>query len=137
MRSHFMRSIIVLALVLVGFGGTTLAQAPLQKAPCPISPEQIKQGVETIRAQDLGPVHVSLCDGSIYVGSISEIRPHSFALQTGHNQFVQINYTNVKGIGVDRYLRGPSRSEKVGRLIEHYLLLPFTIIQCLLAGCGS
>jgi hypothetical protein len=65
------------------------------------------------------------------------MKPESFTLKTIKNQLIQINYASVQAIGIARYSFEPSRSETVGRRIEHWLFLPFTILQCLLFGCGS
>lgn len=138
MLIRFIRSIIGLVLVQAALGGIALAQAPPQQAPniAPCGGLEQKD-IEPYRGDECGPITVLLCDGSIYVGSISEMKPDSFSLNTGKNQLVQINYATVTAISLGRPFLAPSRSEKAASIIEHFLTLPFIILRCLLEGCGS
>jgi len=138
MPSNLVRSIKILVLFHIVALGLAQAQTRPNQNNCGQTGGGFKQqDVKNFQRVDRGPIGVTLCDGSIFIGEISELNSDSFTMKTGKNQFVQIHYALVKQIGLQRYILGPSRSEKVGRQIEHILFLPFTIVQCLIASCGS
>jgi hypothetical protein len=137
MQSYLVRSIKLFVLFLLVVLGLAQAQArPIQNNCGQTGGGLKQQDVKNFQGVDRGPIGVTLCDGSIFIGEISELNSDSFTVKTGKNQFVQINYTLVRLIEMP-YAVGPSRSEKVGRQIEFYLFLPFRIVQCLIASCGS
>jgi hypothetical protein len=136
MPSRFMRSIFALVLAQAVFG--TVAQSQAQQAPDTATCGGMEQkDIEPFRGDGRGQISVLLCDGSIYVGIISEMKPDSFSLNTGKNKLVHINYATVTAISLGRPFLTPSRSEKAASIIEHFLTLPFIILQCLLESCGS
>jgi hypothetical protein len=138
MPTRFTRFAFAPLLVISLVGEAAIAQTQPQQNPSPTQCGGLEQKDIKPFAEDAGePIAVAVCDGHVYVGSIFEMKPKSFTLKTKENQFVQIDYASVTEIAIARAFFGPSRAEKIGQLIEHYLLLPFTILQCLLASCGS
>ncbi|HUK31642.1 MAG TPA: hypothetical protein VLV89_11050 [Candidatus Acidoferrum sp.] len=122
MLAHFIRSIVVLVLAQAVFGGIALAQAPPQQSPCSLAPQGMTQKqVKSFRKSDRKPITISLCDGSTYEGSISEMEADTFTLKTTRNQVVQISYANVKEI---TFLPSPS-SQSLG---ETAVLIPIAIL---------
>src|ERR1700722_19897175 len=105
-----MQSVLVCSIkVLVVFHIFALGMAQAQTHPNQTNCGQAggglkQQDVKRIQASDQGPIGVALCDGTIYTGDISEMNSDSFTLKTDKNQFVRINYTFVKEIGLKRYV---------------------------------
>jgi hypothetical protein len=138
MRKNLVRAITVLVLPQLLAVVTTKAQTRPIHTQCDKTDGRLKrQDVNQFVGSDRGPIGVVLCDGTTYVGVISEMKANNFTVKTDKNQFVQIDYTFVKQIGLQNYFGGVSHKAKIDRQIEHFLLLPFTIVECLLASCGS
>jgi hypothetical protein len=135
MPSRFLRSIIVLVLMGIGFGKVALAQATPQQTPnSPPCVGMEQKEVKSFRGGDHKPIRISLCDGSNYVGNITEMKADNFTLKTTRNQFVQITYANVTEIKFLPKPPGQSPGETAALVGMTVLLAPLLIFLGLITG---
>jgi hypothetical protein len=135
MLTSYTRSLIILVLAQAVFGGIALAQAPQQQTPCSTTSGGMTQKeVKSFRGSERNPINVFLCDGSEVVGNISETKVDSFILRTVGNQYVQINYANVKKITFASHFPSRSPGETAALVGLAILFAPLLMLLGVISG---